>query len=533
MKRQAKSLDEKRKEIEQLTEDMNEKVHAFFDSEEKIKEHLKFMSNFHDYSLQNQLLIKNQFMGAHAVGSFNFWKEQGASVKKGEKGIKVLVPTPVKFFQRDNEWLPVNKANQNEKSSIKKGDIETRQKTFFKIGHVFEYTQTNAREKGLEVSEIFGRYHRSGDIENDQELMESFSKLSEKMGVEIRENSPFELGTAKGAYLRNENAIVLNPRNSTADNVGVMIHELAHADLHNHESNSEREKQLSRNEKEYQAEMTAYVVANHYGIDTESFSLPYISSWAKNVELSQKKSLLQEVHKTSSKFIKTIDEELTSVEKERENKMLEKEGFEKVYLVTYDSLSSAKLSEKNEEEIKQAILKKMEQTNDFDKFKQLDSLYSSEKLDENFIQEFNRHFKENYALFHESSINEPKMLIRWSESDEFESNEFIRFAEGSERMIKVADHDDPVWGYFKTRYNVLVKDKEDDQVNIINTDRIDLGDGYFNSPMEQIEFERRANEDQMKALNDDILDYKGISHLFNKNERNNQTREIANQGMER
>lgn len=97
-----KTPEEKQKEIEELTSSVDGKINAFFESEESIMEHMKFMSKFYNYSIQNQMLIQGQFRGAQAVGSFNYWKERGVSVTKGEKGIKILAPAPVKYFNYAN-----------------------------------------------------------------------------------------------------------------------------------------------------------------------------------------------------------------------------------------------------------------------------------------------------------------------------------------------------------------------------------------------------------------------------------------------
>ena len=138
-----KTAEERAKEIEELTQGLEDKINSYFVSSEKLQEHLNFMSNFHKYSVRNMALIDNQFSGAKAVGSFQYWKDKGVSVKKGEKGIKILVPTPVQYFSRNNKDVQVKYATPDEKRKIASGEISTERKLFFKIGHVFEYTQTS------------------------------------------------------------------------------------------------------------------------------------------------------------------------------------------------------------------------------------------------------------------------------------------------------------------------------------------------------------------------------------------------------
>lgn len=308
-----KTPEEKMKEIEELTAGMDQQIDSYFVSEKAIREHLAFMANFHNYSQRNMTLIDKQFMGAQAVGSFHFWKSKGAAVQKGEKGIKILVPTPVQFYKKNGIDVPVSSASKQDRELIDKKQLETTKKTFFKIGHVFEYTQTNARELNLSVSEIFGKYHRDGSLESSKEMMTALNKVAGKLDFNIVDESPFELGTAKGAAAPNEKIIALNPRNTEFENVSVLIHELAHAKMHT----PERSKELSTNEKEFQAEMVSYVVANRYGIDTEDFTLSYLANWTQGAELKDKEQLLSEVRSTASEFIDEIDSHFDQV-KEKE-----------------------------------------------------------------------------------------------------------------------------------------------------------------------------------------------------------------------
>lgn len=310
-----KTAEERKQEIEDLTDGFSEKIDSYFLSEDKLKEHLDFMSKFHNYSIRNMTLIDKQFQGARAVGSYNYWKQKGVHVKKGEKGIKILAPTPVEYFSRNNEKIQVRYATKEEKAKIKSGQISTEKKMFFKVGHVFEYTQTNAREKDLEVSDIFKSYHRDGTIENDKAFINSLEKVAAKLGVEILDEPKQELGTAKGASYPYLKEIALNPRNSDYENVTVLIHELAHAKLHTPETRDN----YTTEEKEFQAEMVSYVVANKYGIDTEEFSLSYLGNWTQGKELNDKENLLKEVKETSKEFIDIIDQNLLEIEQVKEN----------------------------------------------------------------------------------------------------------------------------------------------------------------------------------------------------------------------
>ncbi|PGN53202.1 hypothetical protein CN978_31030 [Priestia megaterium] len=303
-----KSAEEKRKEIEALTKDMDKRVEQHFHSPEDLKEYLSFMGKFHQYSLSNTQLIQQQFMGAQAVGSFAFWKEKGFSVNKGEKGIKILAPnkTVPKFQDENGKWKSINKATPQEKKLIQDGKKEvTPSRLYFSVGHVFEVSQTNA--KASDLPKIFPNRWLEGNLEDYKILYKGMEAIAEKNGISIIAPKE-ELGSAKGISYTLTKEVALNPRNSEKQNVKTLLHELTHAKLHTKETHLN----YTAAEKEFQAEMTAYAVSSYFGIDTSSYSLDYLSNWTKGKTFEDKTNLLKEVHETSTEFIGTIEETLVN-----------------------------------------------------------------------------------------------------------------------------------------------------------------------------------------------------------------------------
>ena len=79
--------------VKEITARLEQGVQAIFDSD-RYKEFLTAMSKFHDYSLNNTILIAMQ--GGNLVMGFRQWeKEFDRHVKKGEKGIKIFAPAPL------------------------------------------------------------------------------------------------------------------------------------------------------------------------------------------------------------------------------------------------------------------------------------------------------------------------------------------------------------------------------------------------------------------------------------------------------
>ena len=111
--------------VDDIIKATNDKLESYFESPHDMKEYLKYMSKFYKYSIGNCSLIESQFSGAVAVGSFKFWKDNGFSVNKGEKGIQILVPTPLKkFIDKDGNERYFFTATKEEKAQIKKGELK-------------------------------------------------------------------------------------------------------------------------------------------------------------------------------------------------------------------------------------------------------------------------------------------------------------------------------------------------------------------------------------------------------------------------
>ncbi|PFE05374.1 LPD25 domain-containing protein [Bacillus cereus] len=310
-KYQTKSPEEKKEAMQALTKKMEKSVEGYFRTPGDLKEYLTFMAKFYHYSPSNISLIQSQFQGASAVGSFSFWKEKGFPVKKGEKGIKILVPnrTVAKFKDKEGTWKSVTKASEQEKKQIESKSVEVMPgRLYFAVGHVFDLSQTNAKAEDL--PRIFPNRWLEGSVTDYQSLYKGMEAIAEKNGVKIIEPKQ-ELGVAKGVSYTLTKEVALNPRNSELQNVKTLLHELAHAKLHTAETHMN----YTAPEKEFQAEMTAYAVSSYFGIDTSEYSLGYLASWTQGKEMKDKTKLLKEVHETSIEFIETIE---NTLEKEKE-----------------------------------------------------------------------------------------------------------------------------------------------------------------------------------------------------------------------
>lgn len=306
-----------------LIETANEKVKTFKHKPENVIEYLDFLSQFNQYSARNNLLIQNQRKGAIAVATFPKFKELGYSVNRGEASMQILRPNIYEYFlePETKKFKPVNKANEVEKQLIANKQIQTISKTTFSQMNVFDVTQTNMPKE--DYPKIYPNAHvdfvfNGNNIDSFNEALQHYSKNEQNIPVTIE---PYN-DLAKGKYYPLEHRISLNDKNTPTENAHTLIHELAHSKMHNWKNISSKDNALtSTNVKEYQAEMTTYVVAKHFGLDTEEHSINYISSWTDNLNKIEDENLFDiysEVSNTSKEMVSEISNTIEELNLENE-----------------------------------------------------------------------------------------------------------------------------------------------------------------------------------------------------------------------
>ncbi|PEB23428.1 hypothetical protein COO05_16935 [Bacillus toyonensis] len=520
-KYQTKSPKEKKEAVQALTKKMEKSVEGYFRTPGDLKEYLTFMAKFYHYSPSNISLIQSQFQGANAVGSFSFWKEKGFPVKKGEKGIKILVPnrTVAKFKDKEGAWKTVTKASEEEKKQIESKSVEVMPgRLYFAVGHVFDLSQTNAKAEDL--PRIFPNRWLEGSVTDYQSLYKGMEAIAEKNGVKIIAPKS-ELGVAKGVSYPLTKEVALNPRNSELQNVKTLLHELAHAKLHTAETHMN----YTAPEKEFQAEMTAYAVSSYFGIDTSEYSLGYLASWTQGKEMKDKTKLLKEVHETSIEFIETIEntlekekEQINEKEVESMANQNEKQDEKNILLVEFMSLSNTT----------QELVSVAELREQADRNRAFEPIEGAEKLsDKEFIDAFNEANQEKYAALNQDEINRPTMLVQWSENENFKGSQLIPFGEANEKMAEVitniekakeeARERDEYVPYDKTRYHIAIPkevDRDFGRMELVSMDRLDMGDGDYKTPYEQVLNEKRYLSDEVKqALRDEVMNYRNNKEI--------------------
>lgn len=272
------------RDLKGLSAHMKEGVKNYFNSD-TYKAFLNTMSKLNNYSLNNLFLIVAQNPKASAVASFKAWKSFDRHVKKGEKALKIWAPYQV--TRKDQKGKPVlNKKGQEVKD------------TRFRLVPVFDVSQTEGKELPQPVYELEGTHQ---DYAN---LYRAAKETAAAKGIAFEiSREPME---AHGFYSPTDSKIVIRAGMSERETLSTIFHEMAHADLHNPKSLEGQH--LTRTTKELQAESVAYVVANHYGLDTSSYSFGYLAGWSKEPDsLSDLEAQLSIVQQEAKDLIQRLD----------------------------------------------------------------------------------------------------------------------------------------------------------------------------------------------------------------------------------
>ena len=293
--------------LKEITDRLEQGITELFDSE-RYKEYLRVMSKFHNYSFNNTLLIAMQKPDASLVAGFSAWKNNfERNVMKGQKGIKIIAPSPFKVKQEMQKIDP-----HTQKPVIgKDGKPVTEEKEItipaYKVVTVFDVSQTEGKElPDIAVDELTGDVDRYKDF---------FAALEKTSPVPIA----FEKieGGSHGYYHLADKRIALNEGMSELQTLKTAIHEIAHAKLHDIDLNAPKDGQprVDRNTREVEAESVAYTVCQHYGLDTSDYSFGYVAGWSSGRELSELKNSLETIRSAAAEIINSIDETLAELSK--------------------------------------------------------------------------------------------------------------------------------------------------------------------------------------------------------------------------
>lgn len=298
---------DRKQQMKEITERLEQGVKDIFTSE-MYTTYLRTMAKFHNYSFNNTLLIAMQRPDATLVAGFNAWKNKfNRYVKKGEKGIQIIAPAPIKEVEereKINKDTGLAVLNENGEPEMERVEYVVPR---FRLTTVFDISQTDGEPiPSLEVNELTAS-------------VKDYALLT----VAIEQVSPVPIrfdeieGEAKGYYSDIEKEICIQVGMGESQTIKTMIHEVAHAMLHNSDLMKQRGEEKDRLTKETEAESIAFTVCSALGIDTSDYSFPYVASWASGKEMKELKDSMDTIRLTAADFLEKLEAAIAERNAER------------------------------------------------------------------------------------------------------------------------------------------------------------------------------------------------------------------------
>ena len=156
--------------MREIVDSIENGIKELFESD-KYRKYLATMSRFHRYSVNNTMLIYMQRPDATHVAGFNKWRDQfGRNVLKGEKGIRIIAPTPYKKKVEEIKTDPETNApilDADGKAVIEEKEIRI---PMFKVVSVFDVSQTAGKPLPQLAADL------SGNVQQYEVFMEALRR---------------------------------------------------------------------------------------------------------------------------------------------------------------------------------------------------------------------------------------------------------------------------------------------------------------------------------------------------------------------
>ena len=240
--------------------------------------YLTAMSQFHNYSFQNILLIASQRPSATRVAGIRAWNELGRRVKRGEKGIMIFAPM-IGYKRNAGEAVETQ-------SDAKINKPEARL-VGFRAVYVFDVGQT----EGAELPELGSTF--KGEVGDKLDKLAEFT-TGQGIKLEYSDKIAPARGMSYGGLIR------ILPDMEPSETLATFVHELAHEMLHI----AERRTLTTKVVRETEAEAVAFVVCHALGLETGTGSSDYIQLYHGDANLL--KESLEVVQRTAAVILGAI-----------------------------------------------------------------------------------------------------------------------------------------------------------------------------------------------------------------------------------
>ena len=288
------------------------------------KAYLEFVSKLPSYSFRNVQLLYNQNPNITYVMGYKQWTELERFVKKGEKSLKIY--KPFERIVKDKNGNPILDENGKEQKE-----------TFFKLVPVFDISQTD----GKEVAKLI--YNLETELNDPKLFTAMYQALKTCTTAKIKFVKFPEDNQANGYYLPETNDIIIRQGLFPVMTIKTLLHEITHSHLHTLGVGSS----LERQQAEFEAESTAYIVANHFGIDTSEYTFGYLASWTSGgQDIEQFTNALERITNEARSLINDIEQVLEKNKQQLLSNAPQNKFEERVQLAKQKQASTSKAQEK-------------------------------------------------------------------------------------------------------------------------------------------------------------------------------------------
>jgi len=244
---------------------------------------LELQARFHHYSPGNAMLIVVQHEQVYREGrvsdpdpglvaGYRAWQALGRQVEKGQKGYVVLAPVKFQSRQAVDEAGNKRALQRSEEPRVGEKVEQVNGIRGWTTEHVWSVHQTSGQPLPEPVMpELLAGQAPPG-------LANFVTAALAERGYRVEHvASAREIDGANGVTTPSQKLVQVRADMDEVARVKTLVHELAHVLLHGPLSTGG---DLSRSQKEVEAESVAFVVCRAHGVSSDGYSFPYIANWA-------------------------------------------------------------------------------------------------------------------------------------------------------------------------------------------------------------------------------------------------------------
>lgn len=247
---------------------------------------LRSAAKFHHYSFNNIMLILVQCPDATQVASASKWRELNRWPRRGSKALWIYAPIIVKYTAAE---IAINPAREGQTHLVG-----------FRVVPVFDISQTDGQPLPK------GSTGRPELLEGEApHVAPQVAAFLATIGYRIAASTEPSITGALGETDLVAKTITIRPDLSDAQTFKTLIHELAHAVMHDP---AVAPQGLTRPTAEVEAESVAFIVCGHFGVTSDAYSFEYVAGWAGQNPDAVVKSGTR-VMNTAKKIIAALDTE--------------------------------------------------------------------------------------------------------------------------------------------------------------------------------------------------------------------------------